>query len=114
MRELFGFDYVWEVYVPAPKRRWGYYVLPILYGDRLVGRIEPKFERKVGDLKVINVWFEDGFDPFADSGFVRAFASALEAFREFGGMARIVLPRDGKTRLFMTAVKEHLALTSAA
>jgi uncharacterized protein len=114
MRELFGFDYVWEVYVPAPKRRWGYYVLPMLYGDRLVGRIEPKFERKAGVLKVINVWFEDGFDPLADDGFVPAFVAALEAFREFGGMAKAVLPRHGKTRLFRTAVKEQLALTSAA
>ena len=114
MRELFAFDYIWEVYVPAAKRRWGYYVLPVLYGDRLVGRIEPKFERKVGDLKVMNVWFEDGFDPLADSEFVPAFVSALEAFRKFGEMTRIVLPRHGKTRLFMTAVKEQLALTTAA
>ncbi len=114
LRELFGFDYLWEVYVPAKKRRWGYYVLPMQYGDRLVGRIEPKFERKAGLLKVINVWFEDGFDPLADPGFVPAFVSALEAFRQFGGMSRTVLPRHAKTRLFMTAVKEQLALTSAA
>ena len=45
LRSLFGFDYVWEVYVPAAKRRWGYYVLPLLFGDRFVGRIEPRFDR---------------------------------------------------------------------
>ncbi len=46
LRELWGFDYLWEVYVPEPKRRWGYYVLPMLYGDRFVGRIEPRLDRK--------------------------------------------------------------------
>ena len=48
LRSLYDFDYLWEVYVPAAKRRWGYYVLPILFGDRLVGRIEPRIERKSG------------------------------------------------------------------
>ena len=52
LRSLYGFDYVWEVYVPAPKRRWGYYVLPILFGDRLVGRIEPRIERKTNTLRI--------------------------------------------------------------
>ena len=49
---LCGFDYRWEVYVPAAKRRWGYYVLPLLYGDRLVGRIEPRIDRKAKALRV--------------------------------------------------------------
>jgi uncharacterized protein YcaQ len=114
LRELFDFDYVWEVYVPAKKRRWGYYVLPILYGDRLIGRIEPKFDRRAGVLKVINLWFEGGFDPFKDPAFVPAFVSALEAFRGFGGMTRTILPRHARNRLFVTAVREQLALTSAA
>ena len=48
LRTLFDFDYVWEVYVPEHKRRWGYYVLPILFGDRLVGRIEPRIDRATG------------------------------------------------------------------
>ena len=72
LRALYGFDYVWEVYVPAAKRRWGYYVLPILFGDRLVGRIEPRFDRRAGTLRVLDLWWEDGFDPLAADGFVEA------------------------------------------
>ena len=74
LRDLFGFDYVWEVYVPQAKRRWGYYVLPILFGDRLVGRIEPRIERREGVLRVVGLWFEDGFEPLAEPAFVPAFA----------------------------------------
>jgi len=59
-RELFGFDYTWEVYVPEPKRRWGYYVLPILKGEKLVGRVEPKLDRKAGVLTIRSLTFEDG------------------------------------------------------
>ena len=73
LRALYGFDYVWEVYVPAPKRRWGYYVLPILFGDRLVGRIEPRIDRKASTLRVLGLWWETGFDPLAATGFIEAF-----------------------------------------
>jgi uncharacterized protein YcaQ len=55
---LFGFDYVWEVYKPASKRRWGYYVLPILFGDQLVGRMEPAIDPRTGCLCVARVWWE--------------------------------------------------------
>ena len=81
LRSLYDFDYVWEVYVPAAKRRWGYYVLPILFGDRLVGRIEPRIDRRAGTLRVIDLWWEDGFDPMATEGFVPALVEALEALR---------------------------------
>ena len=83
LRALYGFDYVWEVYVPAAKRRWGYYVLPILFGDRLVGRIEPRIDRRAGTLRVLDLWWEDGFDPLAAAGFVEALADALEAHARF-------------------------------
>jgi uncharacterized protein YcaQ len=111
LRKLYAFDYLWEVYVPEAKRRWGYYVLPVLYGDRFVGRIEPRIERKADTLDVIGLWWEDGFDPMAEDGFAAAFAEALEAHRAFGGVRRIALPRVARHRPFVTAVGRLLPKT---
>ncbi len=108
LRRLFDFDYVWEVYVPAVKRRWGYYVLPILYGDRLVGRIEPRIERRSDTLRIAGVWWEDDFDPLADDGFAPAFAAAVVAHRDFGGMERVGFPRAVRHRPFLTQVRAIL------
>jgi uncharacterized protein YcaQ len=60
---LWGFFYRLEMYVPAGKREYGYYVLPILRGDRVVGRIEPVFDRKARELSVKGVWWEPGVKP---------------------------------------------------
>ena len=57
---LWNYQYSWEIYTPVSKRRYGYYVLPMLYGDRLIGRIEPKADRKTKTLTVNNIWFEPG------------------------------------------------------
>jgi uncharacterized protein YcaQ len=57
---LFGFDYTIEIFVPAAKRRWGYYVYPLLEGDRFVGRIELKADRNAGTLSFDRLWVEDG------------------------------------------------------
>jgi uncharacterized protein len=108
LRTLYGFDYVWEIYVPAAKRRWGYYVLPILFGDRLVGRIEPRIERRTNELRIAGLWWEAGFDPLAAPGFVDAFAGAIEAHRAFGGVAKVGWPRTARHRELGRAVRARL------
>ena len=85
LRALFGFDYVWEVYVPETKRRWGYYVLPILFGDRLVGRIEPRIDRTARTVRILGAWWEDGFEPGRADGFVEAMRAALADYLRFAG-----------------------------
>jgi uncharacterized protein len=60
---LWGFDYRLEMYVPKAKREYGYYVLPILRGDRVIGRIEPLHDRKAAELRVLGTWWEDGVRP---------------------------------------------------
>ena len=60
VKELFDFDYVWEVYKPVAERRYGYYVLPILYGDRFVARFEPGRDKKNGTLIIKKWWWEPG------------------------------------------------------
>lgn len=108
LRRLFDFDYLWEVYVPAAKRRWGYYVLPILYGDRLVGRIEPRIERRTKSLELVGLWWEPGFDPLAHEGFVEAFAAAVAAHRDFGGSSRLAWARAIRPKGFAQAVRAAL------
>ncbi len=93
LRDLWRFDYLWEVYVPEAKRRWGYYVLPILFGDRFVGRIEPRLERSSGSLRILGVWFEPGFAPVEEPGFLPALSVALDAYRTFVGARTISWPR---------------------
>jgi uncharacterized protein YcaQ len=105
MRTLFGFDYIWEIYTPAAKRRFGYYALPILYGDRLVGRIEPRREKASPDLQVLGIWFEDGFGPMEEPDFIPALATAVEAYRAFVGGDRIRWPRTKPGRAIAGALR---------
>ena len=57
---LWDYRYSWEIYTPQVKRKYGYYVLPIVCGDKFIGRIEPKADRKAGILAVSNIWLEPG------------------------------------------------------
>lgn len=65
LKRLFGFDYTVEMFVPAAKRQWGYYVFPLLEGNRFVGRIEAKADRSKGTLSVLNHWAEPDALPSA-------------------------------------------------
>ncbi len=89
LANLFDFDYGWEGFFPPARRRWGYYVLPILFGDRFVGRIEPRIHRDRHLVDVLNVWWEDGFLPRGAEGFVGAMRSALQAYLDFAGADRL-------------------------
>jgi len=76
---LFGFFYRLEMYVPRAKRQYGYYVLPILRGDRLIGRIDPVFDRKAGVLRVNSVHWEPGVKPVSLAKPLRDLAGWLGA-----------------------------------
>jgi uncharacterized protein len=87
MDELFEFDYILEMYKPAGARMWGYYALPILYGDRLVGKLDARADRKEGELRVAAV--------HRDVPFTTAMTAAVD--REIADLARwlgleVVLP----------------------
>jgi len=99
VQSLFGFDYVWELFLPPEKRRWGWYVLPIVFGDRLVGRIEPRIDRDEARVQVLDLWWEDGFAPGRAHGFVDAMRDALRAYLRFAGASRLEwAPRLGPER----------------
>jgi uncharacterized protein YcaQ len=104
LSNLFAFDYVWEGFFPPAKRRWAYYVLPIVFGDCLVGRIEPRIDRDRARVEVLNVWWEDGFAPRRAHGLVDAMRDALRAYLRFASADRLDWAPHLATekRLFLT------------
>lgn len=82
---LFGFHYVWELFIPPAKRRWGWYVLPMLYRDRFVGRIEPRINREQSRVDIVDLWWEDDFAVAKTEGFVDAMRDALRDYLRFAG-----------------------------
>ncbi len=105
LQRLFDFSYIWEVYTPAAKRRHGYYALPILFGDRLVGRVEPRLERATRTLRILGIWFEDGFSPMSTTSFLTALRNALEDYRRFVGARRVTWPRTNPGRQIAGALR---------
>jgi uncharacterized protein len=101
---LFGFDFVWELFFPPAKRRWGWYVLPICFGDRFVGRIEPRIDRADARVEVLGLWWENGFAPRRAEGFVDAMRVALRAYLRFAAASRLEWTPHLRTekRLFLT------------
>ena len=88
---LFGFDFRFEIFVPAPQRKWGAYVLPFLAGDRLVARVDLKADRPAGRLLVLGAWGEDG----ADVAAAEALARELRTLSAWLGFESISPPRRG-------------------
>jgi hypothetical protein len=92
---LFGFAYRIEVFVPAPQRRYGYYVFPLLEGDRLVGRADIKAERAADTLRIDAVWWEPGLRPSRQRR--RKLEAELERLARFAEVGRIAFA-DGWER----------------
>ena len=92
--KLFDFEYLWEVYKPAHQRRWGYYTLPILYGDELVARLDPKLDRASMTLQVKGFWHEENA-PVKDAAFLSALAKGLLRFAAFLGAEQVNLSGIG-------------------
>jgi uncharacterized protein YcaQ len=94
---LFGFDYVWEVYKPEPLRKFGYYTLPVLWGDRLVARFDSKLDRTTSTFVILGLWLED-----ESLGKNEVFADALAR-----GLARFIVFL-GASALDAQAIREPL------
>ena len=97
-KPLFDFDYVWEVYKPAAARRWGYYTLPILWGDRLVARFDSRLARESGTLVINGLWLEDD-GLAADEAFTDALRQGMARFLAFLDARGIDASAVASTRL---------------
>jgi hypothetical protein len=112
---LWGFDYTWEVYVPAAKRKYGPYTLPVLWGDRFVARLDPSLDRKNRVLRVRNLWFEDNAP--RDPQLFTDLAAEIARFATFHGDAAVSLgtvapaTRDKRLRAALSRVTTLTALT---
>ncbi|WP_068302988.1 winged helix-turn-helix domain-containing protein [Pararhodobacter sp. CCB-MM2] len=84
LKKLFGFDYTVEMFVPAEKRQWGYYVFPLLEGDRFIGRLEARPNAARDGLEIQNLWLEPGIRPAKRPEKVEA---------ELARLARLIAPK---------------------
>ncbi len=106
-KALFGFDYVWEVYKPEHQRQFGYYALPVLWGDGLVARFDSRLDRAAGRLVLLGLWLEDealaGSEPF-----VEALAAGFERFLRFLGAGALdaAAVEEPRLRARLSAVSE--------
>ena len=85
---LFGFDYIWEVYKPEHLRKFGYYVLPVLWGDRLVARFDSKLDRTTNTFIILGFWLEDKLLG-KDEAFAEALARGFAWFVTFLGASKL-------------------------
>src|SRR5437588_4375921 len=91
LRDLFRFEYTWEVYLPPRKRRYGHYAMPILFGDRLIGRLDPHLDREARRLVIRLLHLEPGIRP--TGRLRRVLREALESFARFHGAAGLDIGR---------------------
>ena len=89
IRSIFGFESSWDVYQPAAQRSYGYYTLPVLYGDRFIARFEPALDRRNRTLTIQGWWWE--LKAPRDEATQEALAKCLTAFRRYLGAEQVSL-----------------------
>ncbi len=106
-KQLAGFEYVWEAYKPASKRRWGYYVMPILFEDSLRGRVDLRRDAESRALVVLGFWLENKKDE-QNTTFARAFGKALARLAGMNDLDRMVvqavIPKGFRLAVLETAL----------
>lgn len=95
LRDFFDFDYQVECFVPAPKRKYGYFALPVLMGDRFIARVDAKSDRKQKVLIVHNLHFED---VLLDDAGLEKFSDAIKAFAEFNGCLSVHIAKTNNNK----------------
>lgn len=112
VRQIFGFDYVWEVYKPEALRTWGYYVLPVFYEDRFVARVDSSF--RFGTWTVARWWWEGDVSPDADM--LDALRTAGRRFLRYLGGTQVrvedAVPREVRQALAQTVVAPEVGDSS--
>ncbi len=103
LRRIFNFDYVWEIYKPEVKRKYGYYVLPVIYGDRFVARVDPALDRERRTLTLTNWWWEEGVQ--LDEAMQSALTACLQDFMSYLGATQVLLGRRISTDKTMRWVR---------
>jgi uncharacterized protein len=91
LQRFFDFDYQIECYVPESKRKFGYFCLPVLYGDKFIGRFDPKADREEKIFYIKSMHFEKGFKP--DEDFNKTFSDKVKEFAVFNGCEKIVIDK---------------------
>ena len=104
LRRIFNFDYVWEIYKPEVERKYGYYVLPVIYGDRFVARVDPALDRERRTLTLTNWWWEEGVQ--LDEAMQSALTACLQDFMSYLGATQVLLGRRISTDKTMWWVRE--------
>lgn len=89
--QLFDFSYRLECYTPAPKRQYGYFVLPLLHRGQLVGRMDAKMHRQTGILEVISLWLQEGIKP--TTMLQKGLRQAITDFASWQQATRVTLGR---------------------
>ncbi|MDD9954911.1 MAG: winged helix DNA-binding domain-containing protein [Anaerolineaceae bacterium] len=93
---LWNYHHAIELYVPQPKRKWGYFTLPILHRDRLIGRLDPRLERESNTFHIRALHLEPGIEP--DERLVSELAAAIRDFMAFHGATRLKFGRRGNAQ----------------